>query len=441
MKILILDPYPKRPYRISKDTSGGYGTANRFGDGLASRMITRLFSNEVDWPPLHCVYTAGVLKEQGHDVSYARDWPEGVTFDLCLVTSSIVCHETELDAIERAAAKGIPVGVIGPFATTMPEPYQERGAFVIKGEPEMFFRAHHLDAGILDTFQGAIPAAETVSLDDLPLPAWDIVFPAAPPKFGLFGGKETVLPIVASRGCPYSCMNYCTYPLQQGRTVRTRAPEKIVAEMAHWQDTLGVSYFIFRDPVFAINQKHAYALCDAIEASGRRFRFTVETHLRNMEPDLAQRLAAAGMDMVKVGIETVDPKVLDSAKRMSMEGDEQRQRITMLEDMGVKVTCHYILAMPGESPDTWKSTLKYARRLNTLFAQISVFTPYPGTPAFTEFEDKVLAKTYESFTQYDLVFRHENLTPEQVRTMLSAAYNVYYLRPSWVLKYLRMRFA
>ncbi len=441
MKVLILDPYPNRPYRISKDTSGGYGTANRFGDGWISRAITWLFANEVDWPPLYCVYTAGVLRDQGHDVTYARDWLEGESFDLCLVTSSIVCHETELEAIHEVADRGVPVGVIGPFAMTLPSPYLAGGAFVIQGEPEMFFMEHPLNEDSLGTLKGVLPAAPSTSLDDLPLPAWDIVFSVTPPRFGLLGGKETVLPIAASRGCPYSCMNYCTYPLQQGRKVRTRAPEKIVEEMIHWQDTLGVSYFIFRDPVFAINPKHAHALSDAIGASGRKFRFTVEAHLRNMEPDLAKRLRDAGMDMVKVGIETVNPEALNSAKRISMESDEQGQRIALLETMGIKVTCHYILAMPGESLETWKTTLRYARRLNTLFAQISVFTPYPGTPAYAEFEDRILVDHFETFTQYDLVFRHENLTPGDVRNMLSDSYRDYYLRPSWVFKYLRTLFA
>jgi len=32
MRILILDPERNVPYRISKDTSGGYGTGNDFGD-------------------------------------------------------------------------------------------------------------------------------------------------------------------------------------------------------------------------------------------------------------------------------------------------------------------------------------------------------------------------------------------------------------------------
>ena len=84
--------------------------------------------------------------------------------------------------------------------------------------------------------------------------------------------------------------------------------------------------------------------------------------------------------------------------------------------------------------------MKYARKLNTVFTQISVFTPYPGTPAFKQFDKDILVDNYESFTQYDLVVRHENFTPKRVRKMLSRAYSNYYLRPKWVFKYLVARF-
>ena len=38
-KILILDIYKKTSYRISKDTSGGYGTGNDFGAGLVPFLL------------------------------------------------------------------------------------------------------------------------------------------------------------------------------------------------------------------------------------------------------------------------------------------------------------------------------------------------------------------------------------------------------------------
>ena len=41
MKILILDPERKVPYRISKDTSGGYGTGNDFGHTIIPNIIKK----------------------------------------------------------------------------------------------------------------------------------------------------------------------------------------------------------------------------------------------------------------------------------------------------------------------------------------------------------------------------------------------------------------
>ena len=117
------------------------------------------------------------------------------------------------------------------------------------------------------------------------------------------------------------------------------------------------------------------------------------------------------------------------------------KKIKMLEKLGVKVTCFYILGLPGDTREAFNATMKYARQLNTVFAQISVFTPYPGTPAFSQFEDDILVDRYESFTQYDLVIKHDTLNPKLVRKMLSRAYRDYYSRPRWLLKYFMARFA
>ena len=40
-KIIILDPYKKTNYRISKDTSGGYGTGNDFGHTIIPNIIKK----------------------------------------------------------------------------------------------------------------------------------------------------------------------------------------------------------------------------------------------------------------------------------------------------------------------------------------------------------------------------------------------------------------
>ena len=39
MKFIILDVYPEKNHRLIKDTAGGYGTGNNFGQSLFSKLL------------------------------------------------------------------------------------------------------------------------------------------------------------------------------------------------------------------------------------------------------------------------------------------------------------------------------------------------------------------------------------------------------------------
>ena len=47
MKILLLNPQKKVSHRISKDTSGGYGTGNDFGNTIVPRILKYLMKKIV----------------------------------------------------------------------------------------------------------------------------------------------------------------------------------------------------------------------------------------------------------------------------------------------------------------------------------------------------------------------------------------------------------
>ncbi len=433
-KVLVLDVYPDVPYRVSKDTNGGSGTANDFGDSLVCQALKRVVRWMIDWPPLHAIYSLAVLRDQGHNVAYARKAPADLSsYDFVVVPSSIVAHETEVEATRVSASSGAKVFVIGPFSATMPQPYVDAGAKVILGEPEMYFQAYGLGEDRFDELPDIVINDAKVELDDLPYPAWDIVFENYRPRNGFLAGRKTdTLTILASRGCPYSCFHYCTYPLQQGRTVRLRDPEKVVAEMVYWQDKLGVDAYLFRDPVFSINRKHTMAFCDAIEKSGRKFRFAIETHLKNLDDELTDRLKQAGLEMVFVGIESVDPTVLTEMKRYTIEQEEQIARIQDLQSKNVKIKAAFIFGSPADTEESCMASLEFARKILPDFAQFCVFTPYPGTPIFHEYKDLITADNYENYTQWHLVFRHKNLSPQKIRKLVDTAYRRYYTNPKWI---------
>lgn len=434
MKILILDPEKDVSHRISKDTSGGYGTGNDFGDTPVPIFLKKTLKKVHDWPPMFALYSMSVLKKIGHDVKYQKSLPNNYeVFDLFIIVSSIVCCETECEFIEKLSKLNKRIFVIGPFATNMPKKYCDAGGTVIVGEPEFFF----LKFQDLDQVEkkNQITFDHDFSLDDLPYPDWESVIKNN--KTSLLFGTDKSLPILATRGCPYSCFKYCVYPLQQGRKPRQREPKLIVDELEYWNKEFDVKMFIFRDPVFSINKKHTIEFCNELINRNLNIRFVIETHLRILDSDLIKILKQAGLKAVKVGVESFDEEVLKASGRFSVTQDQQLEKIRELEKNKVQVSAMYILGFPTDTDETINKTINYSKKLNTTYAQFSVWTPYPGTPVYNEYKDKITAKNYDEFDQYHLVYDHNLFDKKNIRKYLSKAYSSYYLRINWLFKYFR----
>ena len=62
MKFLILDAYPSDDWRLVKDTAGGYGTGNDFGNSFFSKMINYFVSKMINMPPMYALYIFSILK-------------------------------------------------------------------------------------------------------------------------------------------------------------------------------------------------------------------------------------------------------------------------------------------------------------------------------------------------------------------------------------------
>ena len=205
--------------------------------------------------------------------------------------------------------------------------------------------------------------------------------------------------------------------------------------MIYWNKTLSVSSFQFRDPVFTINKKYTKELCDKIINSKYKFTFAAEFHLKDIDYELALKLKQAGLKIAFVGIESSSSEVLLNAKRTTISNDKQAEKINLLEKFGIKVKAMYIFGLPTDDMTTISNTIKYALKLNTFFAQFSVFTPYPGTPAYEDFKENINEIKLENFNQWNLVFKHEKLTSKEIRSLLGKAYSKYYTNIKWLFKH------
>ena len=85
-----------------------------------------------------------------------------------------------------------------------------------------------------------------------------------------------------------------------------------------------------------------------------------------------------------------------------------------------------MIGSPDDDEDTIKQTIEYSKKLPNQLVQFSVFTPYPGTPMFTDYEKKITTKKYQSFNQYNLVYKHDKLDQTKIDKLKKLAYFKFY---------------
>jgi len=439
MKIIILDPYKKSNSKINKDQAGGYGTSNEFGDNFFNLILSYFVKKLIQYPPLYVAYSISVLKKKGYDVTYENDVDLVNNVDLCLVTSSIVCHETELEVLKKLKKREIYTGVIGSFCTAVPDLYIKESDFVISGEPEFFLLKEDINILIKEKKRGILKSVLDKNLDKLPFPAWEVFFNSGGPKAFFINKFGKTIPILASRGCPYSCFNYCTYPTQQGKVVRRRSVKNIISEIKLWKEKYNINSFLFRDPVFSINNPQTEQFCNELIKEDLKIKFGIETHLNNLNVQIAKKLYSAGLRYVEVGIESSSDEVLKDCKRFSIKKEREIDLVKTIEKIGLKVKTMFIYGLPLDNYKSCLDTLNFSKRINATYSQFSIFTPYPGTPIYdTEYKNKILTKKFEDFTQWQLVFKHKNLSTENLKNLVKKSYKEYYFRLGWLLKYFKI---
>ena len=139
MKVLLLDTYIQNAkYRICKDTNGSYGTANDYGDSIFPKILSKIAKKTNFWPPIYLMYVGSVLRNQGHEIYYLNNIENEDEYDCIIMSSSIVCHESELNEIKKIKDKS-KIIVVGSFATNTPKNYLDLGVNIIFGEPEFYF--------------------------------------------------------------------------------------------------------------------------------------------------------------------------------------------------------------------------------------------------------------------------------------------------------------
>ncbi len=277
---------------------------------------------------------------------------------------------------------------------------------------------------------------DNTDLDRLPFLAYHLLpwrrYTPHPPH----GRASPFGAIITSRGCPYKC-SYCSKPVF-GNKFRAQTAERVVNEIAYYQEKFGIKELAFYDDVFTLNKERAYAISDTIIQKGLKICWTCETRVNLVERKLLLRMKEAGCYAIAYGIESASPEILDAIhKGITLAEVEEAVRIS--QEAGLQVIGYFMLGNVNETPETVRRTIDFAKKLKLDFAQFSITTPFPGTELYRIYEkdrgrtipwsDFVYGETGNRITP---VFDNAQLSRDDLKYWLRQAHREFYLRPSYV---------
>jgi radical SAM superfamily enzyme YgiQ (UPF0313 family) len=267
----------------------------------------------------------------------------------------------------------------------------------------------------------------------IPAPAWQFL-DLTPYRLPLKGRRFLI--VAPIRGCPFPC-TFCTARIYYGKPLRKRPVTHVVEELETGIRRHGVRNFFIWADTFTADRQYVLDICGAIAASGLNIRWTCNSRVDTVDREMLEAMKKAGLWMISYGLESGDQGVLDRCgKRISL--GQSRQAVSMAKQLGIRVSGHFILGLPGDTPQTLRQTLGFALGLPLDIVQFYAAAVFPGTRLHTEAVEMNWLRKEAGQSQDRASMDLPGLGAEALDAFRKRAYRRYYLRIPALWRLVRM---
>lgn len=273
------------------------------------------------------------------------------------------------------------------------------------------------------------------NLDDLPMPRHDLL-PFDKQRMPMIKGPFTF--IVTSRGCPAGC-KYCIKHVTYQNSVRVRSAENIVAELEVLQG-LGITNIHMYADLFTVNRDHVVSLCELIIQRGLRIKWTCNSRVDYVDEQMLDLMGKAGCWLISWGIESANEIILKRARK-GYKKEQAFKALAWAKVAGIKNWGYFIIGLPGETEESIRETIDYAKQLPLDIALFHIAAPYPGTPFFYEVVENGWFRAGTNWEEVDMdqstVLDYSNISAERLEYWQKRATREWSLRPGPIFTFLK----
>ena len=243
--------------------------------------------------------------------------------------------------------------------------------------------------------------------------------------------KHPYISIYSGRGCKSRC-TFCLWPQTVGGHVyRTRSVENVVEEIAWSKKAFPqVKEFFFDDDTFTDDLPRAEAIARGLGKLGVTWSCNAKANVPRKSLEVFKE---NGLRLLLVGYESGNQQILHNIKKgMRIEVAEKFTKDC--HDLGIAIHGTFIMGLPGESEETIRETIEWARKINPHTIQVSLAAPYPGTFLYKQaIENGWLDAEHAELVDDNGVqiapLHYPNLSHERIFENVETFYKAFYFRP------------
>ncbi|MGB2986102.1 MAG: radical SAM protein [Phycisphaerae bacterium] len=282
------------------------------------------------------------------------------------------------------------------------------------------------------------PLTEPIkNLDSLPIPAYHLIdFDLYKPAIGAYR-RLPAINMTMTRGCPGKCI-FCS---SAQTPLRSRSAEHVVDEIQMLQARYGIREVGFYDDTFTIFKQNVVRMCELIVERGMDLTWCCFARADCVSPTLLKMMKNAGCHQVLFGIESADPEILRNIRK-PINIEQTRRAVRWVKEAGIEVRAAFMFGNPGETVESMRRTIDFAKALDPDIAVFNITTPYPGTQLFDWAKKHGYLRTLD-WNEYDLansVMELPTVSAADINRMYKVAYREFFFRPGYLVRrFLRMR--
>ena len=237
--------------------------------------------------------------------------------------------------------------------------------------------------------------------------------------YGMHSNSKRTAPVLTTRGCPFPC-EFCSAHLINGRKVRTRRVESVIAEIKELYEKYNIDGFNIIDDNFTFNIEYAKQICREILNLGLKnvsFNSPNGVKVEYLDEELLNLMKQVGWEYIFIAPESGSEQTLKNMQK-KVKLPVVKEKIRLIKNAGLKVFGFFIIGYPDETRMDIKETINFACQNDFDSVVFTCFQPLVGTPVY----EKLLAKNelerpLEGINYFKVSYAPKGLTISQIKLL------------------------